>query len=222
MDEILALSQIDFAAIFVGVIVILIAIKFIVTLFEWFVNKLGLETKWMRKKRENEEQIKRDRELLIKTTETANKLQERHEDDTDKILAFMDRMEKQMAQYSDNRINDRQVSIDRETRLNDRINCLQESDNVRDEKIEAISANLEKLTGMFIDKQISDYRWEIINFATAISEKKPCTKDGYKHCFATYEKYEKILEENQMENGEVEISMEIIRDGYKEKLKEGF
>ena len=75
---------------------------------------------------------------------------------------------------------------------------------------------------MFVDKEIDDMRWEINNFATKVSEGRPCNKDSFKHCIHVYEKYEKILEENGLENGEVEISMEIINDAYRQKLKEGF
>ena len=87
---------------------------------------------------------------------------------------------------------------------------------------EIIRNDLKNLTNMFIDKEINDYRWEIINFSTKVAEGKPCNKDSYRHCFATYEKYEKLLEENNLENGEVEISMDIINESYKQKLKEGF
>ncbi len=65
-------------------------------------------------------------------------------------------------------------------------------------------------------------RWEINNFATNVSEGKPCNKDSFKHCLHIYEKYEKILKENGLENGEVEISMEIIGEAYRQKLREGF
>lgn len=82
--------------------------------------------------------------------------------------------------------------------------------------------SINNLTNMFIDKEINDMRWEINNFATKVSEEKPCNKDSYKHCIHTYEKYEKLLKENGLENGEVEISMEIINESYKQKLKEGF
>jgi hypothetical protein len=81
---------------------------------------------------------------------------------------------------------------------------------------------IEKLTKMFVDKEIDDYRWEIINFATRISDKKPCNKDSYKHCIRTYEKYEKLLDEHGLKNGEVDISMELINESYEQKLKEGF
>lgn len=87
---------------------------------------------------------------------------------------------------------------------------------------EMIRNDLKKLTDIFVDKQINDYRWEIINFSNKIANNACCNKDSYKHCLATYEKYEKLLEENDMENGEVEISMEIVNESYKDKLKNGF
>lgn len=85
-----------------------------------------------------------------------------------------------------------------------------------------IKQDLEKLTSMFIEKAVDDMRWEIINFAAKISEQLPCTKESYQHCLHIYEKYEKMIEENGLTNGEVELSMEIIHQSYKEKLKTGF
>lgn len=87
---------------------------------------------------------------------------------------------------------------------------------------EMIRSNLKNLTEIFLEKQINDYRWEIINFSNRIANGESCNKDSYRHCLATYEKYEKLLEENHMENGEVEISMEIIHESYKQKLRYGF
>lgn len=85
-----------------------------------------------------------------------------------------------------------------------------------------IREELKKLADMFIDKEINDLRWEIINFSTRVAEGKPCNKDSYKHCIRTYEKYEKLLAEHGLENGEVELSMELIQESYKKKLKNGF
>lgn len=87
---------------------------------------------------------------------------------------------------------------------------------------EMIRSDLKNLTGIFVEKQINDYRWEIINFSNRVANGEACNKDSYRHCFSTYEKYEKLLDENGMENGEVEISMEIINESYKQKLKQGF
>ena len=160
MNEITELAQINFSSIFISVFVILIGVKTMLSLFEWFAHKLGLETKWMRTQREAHE-------LLLRTSQALAILQEKHETD---------------AAHSD----------------------------LRDDEI---SNDIKKLTQMFVEKEIDDMRWEINNFATQVSEGKPCNKDSFQH-----EKYEKILKENELENGEVEISMELINQAYKQTL----
>lgn len=169
MESIIELTKTDFSAVFIAVISILAGIKAVTSVFEWTVNKLGLETRWMRKNRE-------EHELIIKTSQGLSELQEKHKEDMKK---------------SD-----------------------QDDAQMRDD--------IKKLTRMFIDKEIDDMRWEINNFATRVSEGRPCNKDSYKHCIHIYEKYEKLLEENNLENGEIEVSMQLIYDDYKRKLREGF
>ena len=169
MDSIANLITIDYSSLFIATFTVLLGIKAIVSIFEWIISKLGLETKWMRKRRE-------EHELLVKTSQGLTELQKRHEKDMEKS-------------------------------------------DIRDEKI---SNDIDKLTEMIVDKVINDMRWEINSFATKVSEGKPCNKDSFKHCIHTYEKYEKILEENNLENGEVELSMDLINETYKYKLKNGF
>lgn len=169
MESIIELTKTDFSAVFIAVISILAGIKAVTSVFEWTVNKLGLETRWMRKNRE-------EHELIIKTSQGLSELQEKHKEDMKK---------------SD-----------------------QDDAQMRDD--------IKKLTRMFIDKEIDDMRWEINNFATRVSEGRPCNKDSYKHCIHIYEKYENLLEENNLENGEIEVSMQLIYDDYKRKLREGF
>lgn len=169
MNEITELTKINFSYVFIAVILILVAVKFAVSLLEWIIDKLGLETKWMRQKRE-------EHELLIQTSHNLTALQAKHREDAERS----------------------------------------------DRRDEEISFDIKKLTRMFVDKEIDDMRWEINNFATKVSEGSPCNKDSFTHCIHVYEKYEKILEENGLENGEVEISMELINDAYKQKLREGF
>lgn len=169
MESITELFNINFSYVLISVFIILIGIKSIVSIFEWVIDKLGIETKWMRKRRE-------EHELLIQTSQGLASLQEHHKKDVERS----------------------------------------------DRRDEEIAADIKKLTQMFVDKEIDDMRWEINNFATSVSEGKPCNKDSFTHCIHVYEKYDKILEENGLENGEVEISMELINDAYKQKLKEGF
>lgn len=175
MEAIAELTTIDYSSLFIAAFTVLVGVKVIVSIFEWIISKLGLETKWMRKRRE-------ERELLIQTSQGLKALQERHEKDMEKHERDIERSDR------------------------------------RDEKI---SNDIERLTQMFVGKEIDDMRWEINNFAIRVSEGKPCNKDSFQHCIHIYEKYEKILEENNLENGEVEISMELINEAYKQKLKNG-
>ena len=168
MNEVLELTRINFPSAFIAMFAILFALKAIASLFEWMIDRLGLETKWMRKRRE-------EQELLLQTSQKLSALQEKQKHDMEKS----------------------------------------------DRRDEEISSDIKKLTRMFVDKEIDDMRWEINNFATKVSDGKPCNKDSFQHCIRIYEKYEQILSENGLENGEVEISMELINDAYMRKMREG-
>lgn len=167
MDAITELTKIDFSSIFVSVFIILIGIKSITSIFEWVIDKLGLETKWIKNKRE-------EHELLIQTSQNLIALQEKHAEDIKRS----------------------------------------------DEHDAEMRNDIKKLTDLFVDKQINDYRWEIINLADKISSEKTVSKECLRHAIATYEKYEKIIKEHGLVNGEVEISIEIIKEAYQKKLKE--
>ena len=85
-----------------------------------------------------------------------------------------------------------------------------------------IKEDLEILKKMFIDKEIDDLRWEILDFASAISAGRKYSKEQFDHVLSIYEKYEGILEKHGLSNGQVTTSMEVINEVYKEKLKNGF
>lgn len=234
MNDIKALLEIDYKVVFLGLFFLLAGFKAGTMLIEWFFfDFLGIETKWMKARREDHEKILANAQAIKDLSEIHkrdNNISNEHDDKLREDLSLfmtevrddIGELKISMQESFDNSVKYRQVSIEKEKRLDTRIDTLVDSSKQRDISVEAISNGLEKLTKIFIDKEISDYRWEIINFATAISEKKPCNKEAFRHCFATYEKYEKILEENGLENGEVTASMEIITETYKKKLLEGF
>ena len=87
---------------------------------------------------------------------------------------------------------------------------------------EIIRRDLAKLTKMFVDKQIDDIRYEILDFASSLSAGRQYSKEQFDHIISIDEKYKKILKENDLENGQVTASMEVITEIYKEKLRTGF
>ncbi len=77
MDAITALTKLDFPLLFLSVCAALFGVKAILSLLEWFIQQLGLETKWMREKR-------KDHELLLTTSQNLLLLQEHHKRDMER------------------------------------------------------------------------------------------------------------------------------------------
>ena len=227
MDDLRQLMQLDWWYVFIAGCLLLFCIKIIWSLIDWLLfEKLGVETKKMKQRRQERELLNTTTNLAKTTAENLDKLQKRHTKDEEEfrnnLNNYMEESRKdrkalhdEMTKFTDNRINDRKQSLDIQKELKDSIKNLIDGQQDRDEKIN-------NLTEMFVDKEIDDYRWEIINFATKVSEGRPCNKDSFKHCLRTYEKYEALLEKYGLENGEVEISMQVVNEAYKKKLLEGF
>lgn len=231
MSDLKQLTQIDWWYVFIAICLLLFCIKAVWSLFDWFVfDKLGVETKKMKQHREEAELLKATAELAKTTAENLDRLQARHTKDEEEFRKNLNNyieesrndrkaIHDEMTKFNENRISDRQVSVDREKRLNDRIT---ESNEHRDEIIGNISESLSKLTAMFVDKEVDDMRWEILNFCSALTSGRKYNKESFDHVIQIHEKYEKVLEEHDMENGRVTASMEVIMDFYKDKLKNGF
>lgn len=166
MEAITELINVDFSSVFAAIFIILIGLKAIVPLFEWAIEKLGLETKWMRRRRE-------EHTLLVRTSQNLVALQETHAQDMQKS----------------------------------------------DQHDEALQADIKKLTAMFVDKQIDDMRYEILNFSASLSSGHTYHREAFDHIMKLYHKYEKILAEHHLENGLVEESIKYIQEKYRESLK---
>lgn len=161
MDNITQLSQIDFKQLFIWIILLLVAIKFLIELFGGTIGKLlkklDIETKTMREKREQRELLKTTAQLAKTTAENLDKLQKRHTKDEEEfrnnLNNYMEESRKdrkaihdEMKQFSNNRISDRQQSLQIQKELKDSISS-------RDVRIEAlVTANKEMLAEKINEK----------------------------------------------------------------------
>lgn len=82
-----------------------------------------------------------------------------------------------------------------------------------------IMSELKKLTQMTLDDKIERIRWEILDFSSALSNGRKYGKEQFDHIIEQYDIYEKVLEENDLENGKVDVSMEFIKEIYSDMLK---
>ena len=225
MSELRQLIQIDWWYIIIALCLLLVCVKFIWTLLDWLLfEKLGIETKKMKQRREDSELLRATAELAKTTAENLDKLQKKHckdeEEFRNNLNTYIEESRKdrkalhdEMTKFTENRQNDRAQSLKIQKELSDSIKAIADRQDDRDKKIN-------DLKDLFVDKQISDYRWEIINLADKISDGKRVSKEALRHAISTHSKYEDIIEEYGLTNGEVNISMEIINEELKRRLSE--
>lgn len=79
-----------------------------------------------------------------------------------------------------------------------------------------LAKNSEITLAMFIEAK----RASIINFASKVADPEAIvTHEQFRRVFKTYDEYESIIEENRLTNGEVDVSIRIIREAYADRLK---
>ena len=158
MGELKQFAQIDWWYVIVALVLLLICIKLVWSLIDWlFFEKLGIETRKMKQKRQESELLKTTAELAKTTAENLDKLQKRHiedEEDFRRVLNnYMEESRKdrkalhdEMTKYADNRVNDRKQSLEIQKELKDSIAA-------RDSQIESlIVANKEMLAEKINEK----------------------------------------------------------------------
>lgn len=128
--------------------------------------------------------------------------------DWENLMERVDTMENEIDTFKENRIHDREQSFEIQRQLTENQNDIKES--------------LNGLKKMIIKKDIDDMRWDILDFGSGVIANRPYSKEQYDHVFEIYQNYENVLEENGMENGRVDMSMDFIRKRYAEKLENGF
>ena len=158
MDELKQLIQIDWWYVITALCLLLFCVKIIWTLLDWLLfEKLGIETKKMKQRRENNELLVATAELAKTTAENLDKLQKRHIKDEEEFRknlndyieeSRIDRrtLHDEISKFANNRISDRKQSIEIQKELKDSIEA-------RDVQIEAlVIANKEMLAEKINEK----------------------------------------------------------------------
>lgn len=173
----------DWWTVVIGVLIAIGIIMLCVKIKDFVVSTFGITTKSALAKQAQEERIKDLNNQIID-------------------------LQKEVQQFKDNRIHDRDQSFDIQKQLTDSQTLLQNS--------------VENLRKMLVNKEINDMRWEILDFSNAVMNGRVYNKEIYDHIFDTYTEYERVLEENGLENGKVDSSMQFVRNKYLELMEKGF
>lgn len=161
MDELVQALNMDFAQLFINIIVILVAIVFVFGVFEKISIIIGKPVKWIKK---NDD----DHALLMDAIATMKSMQETHAADkkevNDKneklecILAdFMTEVRNDIKQFTQNRKHDRDQSFKIQKQLSDSIQTIVENNHIRDGQINALMCGSKELLGNTIDERYEKY-----------------------------------------------------------------
>lgn len=112
------------------------------------------------------------------------------------------------------------VDQDKES-FESRIKTLEKHDNWQYGEIQKISKGIDDIKINLVQKEISDIRWELLDFCSALTSGREYNREAFEHIFRTYEDYEKILADNHMSNGYIVESMKAVREIYHNKLVSG-
>lgn len=83
-----------------------------------------------------------------------------------------------------------------------------------------LSEKLDKNNADTLELKIESMRSAILNLAQrAIDPNVPLTHEEFRRVFRIHSSYQKIIEEEKLENGEVDVAIRVIEEGYRERLK---
>lgn len=158
MGELKELVQIDWWYVIIALVLLLICVKLVWTLFDWLLfEKLGIETKKMKQRREDRELLKATSELASATAVNLEELRKIHTKDEkefrDSLNEYMEESRRdrkalhgEMTKFANDRIKDREQSIEIQKELTDSI-------SERDVRIDAlVIANKEMLAEKINEK----------------------------------------------------------------------
>lgn len=214
MEAFLKLFDLNWAIILIGIIVILVAFKFVWELVEWFLRKFNVETGSMKEKRETKELLKNNSEQLKTLASEAKSQAQKIEDDhnllvktSEELHTLREKEKTDIEKFKDNRIHDREQSFEIQEQLTTAINNINDSlTTMREENI---------------NREISTLRWDILKFSVDISNGKKASREAYDFILRTHARYEELLALTGQENGLVNESVDFIRENYHQKLKNG-
>lgn len=214
MEAFEALFKLPWITILISLVIILVAIKFIWELIEWFMKKFKIETGSMKEKRETHNLLTNNSNQLAQLVKDNEKQAKKFEKDhilllqTSEELKELKKSEKiDIENFKKNRVHDREQSFEIQKQLTDAI------DNIND--------NLKDMRKESIDREIGQIRWDILKFATDISNGKKASRESYDFISKLYTRYETLLDEIGEENGLVDESVAYIKETYHQKLTNG-
>ena len=82
------------------------------------------------------------------------------------------------------------------------------------DKLDAMNGQFGKLETDFSNHMVESWRRDILNFASDLMTENKKTKENFDYILKIHDKYAKFIEENDLENGQVDLAYEFISSRY--------
>lgn len=207
------LSYIEYLKLPASIAVILVGILLIMQIIGEIIEFKGKSAPEILKIRKYFARKKKERQALSKMTEVLDEYQHMSQtiQETKRLLTDFD------MHYSKDNIAMRDKWMQE---VNKHISESEEKRKEQDALMRKLDKKLDKNNDITLSILIEDKRNAIIGFAEkVVDENYPVTKERFNRIFKIYDEYEEIIEENGLTNGEVDISIRIIRESYETHLK---
>ena len=134
---------------------------------------------------------------------------------------MLKRVEKQLDEVNSH------YSADNIARRDSWMQWVNDRTKIYDDSIIAINKSLSEVTQALKDNTllteemfVQNSRDMIIDFATKVTDESVMvSREEFNRIFKVYDKYEKYIEEHGLTNGEVDVSIQIIRESYETRMK---
>lgn len=83
-----------------------------------------------------------------------------------------------------------------------------------------LNEKVESLAEHMLEHEIDQLRWNILDFANSCRNGRRHTKEEFNHVISDHTRYLKILEENDRENGQVDMDYRYIEEIYYKCMKD--
>lgn len=134
--------------------------------------------------------------------------------------------EKAEFQELSNRFNSYQKeTFDRETEWHQQsIDIRNNLDSKQDRMaatLDRVSTAIDAIRAELLDEKIERMRWRILDCANEISNGNQVGLEQINYALKTYDRYERVIEENHLTNNQVEESIKYIKEYYQKLLHRG-
>lgn len=134
---------------------------------------------------------------------------------------MMKRVEKQLDEVNSH------YSADNIAKRDSWIKWVNDRNQIYDESIIAINKSLSDVTQALRDNTIlteemfvQSSRDRIIDFATKVADESVMvSREEFNRIFKVYDRYEKYIEERGLTNGEIDVSIQIIKEAYEVRMR---